>query len=66
MIHIPEDFIYAGYFEKVADRILQRFTPETREIILRLKWSIPREKYVPGIEVYRSVLKRGVRGEGSF
>ncbi len=66
MIHILEDSVYAGYFESVADRLLRRLTPETREAILRLKWDLFPKGQVRGIEVYRAVLDGGIRDKKSF
>ena len=66
MIHMRSDSPYAGYFEKVAERISAVLTPETREAILTIKYAIPVEKKVKGIEVYRAVIAGGVRDERSF
>lgn len=61
MIHMEEGSPWAGYFERVADRIAAVLTPETRETILRLKDETPDEAKIPGIVLYRAVLEGGVR-----
>lgn len=66
MIHILNESPYAGYFEKVAERISAVLTPETREAILRIKYSIPEDKKVMGILVYRAVIESGVRDMDVF
>lgn len=66
MIHILKCSPYAEYFENVAQRISEILTQETREAILLIKNSIPAEKKVMGIEIYKSVLQDGVRDIDSF
>ncbi len=66
MIHILKDSLYAGYFERVAERISATLTPETRAAILRIKFSIPDGKNEPGIRIYRAVIEGGVRDLASF
>lgn len=66
MIHILEESPFAGYFEKVADRISARLTPETKAAILAIKHALPLEEKVPSISVYRAVLEGGVRTEDAF
>jgi hypothetical protein len=67
MIHILNDSPYAGYFEKVAERINAVLTDETRRAaILSIKNDIPLEKHVMGIEVYKAVIDGGVRDTDSF
>lgn len=66
MIHILQDSRYAGYFEKIAERIIDVLTQETREAILRIKDSIPVERKVMGIKVYQAVIEGGVRDVESF
>lgn len=66
MIHILKDSPYVGHFEKVAERICEVLTPETREVILRLKNSIPSEKKVMGVQIYKAVLEDGIRDLDSF
>lgn len=66
MIHMTEDSPWAGYFERVADRISAVQTPETRETILRLKYETPDTEKIPGIAYYRAVLDGGVRSYAEF
>ena len=66
MIHMTEDSPWAGYFERVADRITAVLTPETRETILRLKYETPDTEKIPGIAYYRAVLDGGVRSYAVF
>lgn len=66
MIHMAESSPWAGYFERVADRIAAVLTPETREAILRLKYETPDEEHLPGIVLYRAVLEGGVRSRAEL
>lgn len=66
MIHMEEGSPWAGYFERVADRIAEALTPETRETILRLKYETPAGEKIPGIVYYRAVLEGGVRDAAAF
>lgn len=66
MIHMEEGSPWAGYFERVADRIAAVLTAETREAILRLKYETPEGEKIPGIVYYRAVLEGGVRTWDEF
>lgn len=66
MIHLEEGSPWAGYFERVADRIAAVLTAETREAILRLKYETPEGEKIPGIVYYRAVLEGGVRDAAAF
>lgn len=66
MIHILADSRYAGYFERVADAILEVLTPETKRAILNIKNDIPTSEHVIGIEIYQAVLRDGVRDYAGF
>ena len=66
LIHMAEDSPWAGYFERVADRIAAVLTPETRGAILRLKYETPDGEKIPGIAYYRAVLAEGVRSYAEF
>ncbi len=66
MIHILKDSRYAGYFERVADRIGAVLTPSTREAILRIKHAIAPEQKVMGLQIYRAVIAHGVRDIDAF
>nr|WP_319492737.1 phosphoglycerate mutase family protein [uncultured Desulfobacter sp.] len=66
IIHILNESAYAGHFEKVAERIAAVLTPEMRVNILRIKHSIPIEKKVMGIQVYKAVIEHGIQDIDSF
>lgn len=66
MIHIRRGSKYDGFVEKVTDTIMERLTPETKEAILRIKFDMPDDCKIPGIEIYRAVLSGGVRGYDEF
>nr|WP_321466645.1 hypothetical protein [uncultured Desulfobulbus sp.] len=66
MIHILNESPYVGYFEKVAERISAVLTPEIRANILKIKNSIPIEKKVMGIIVYKAVIEDGIQDIDSF
>lgn len=66
MIHILNDSSYAGHFEKVAERISAVLTPEIKDNILKIKNSIPIEKKVMGIQIYKAVIEHGIQDIDSF
>jgi hypothetical protein len=66
MIQIHSESPYAGYFERVADAIKAKLTPESRQAILKIKYSIPKNQKVMSIEVYQAVLRDGVRDCAEF
>mgnify|MGYP003809174963 CR=1 FL=1 len=66
MIHILTGSPWAGYFEKVAERISAVLTPETRDAILRIKYTVPAGEKVMGIQVYQAVLQGGARNYDDF
>lgn len=66
MIHILSGSSYAGYFEKVAERISEVLTQETREAILRIKNAIPADKKIMSIQIYQAVIEDGVRDLEAF
>jgi len=66
MIHILNDSPYAGYFERVAGRIGERLTPQTRQTILEIKQAVPAGKKVMGVQIYRAVLEDGVSDAAAF
>lgn len=61
LIHMPAGSPFDGFFERVADRIRARLTPETRLAVLRLKHAVPEGMKVAGVEIYRAVLDGDVR-----
>lgn len=66
MIQIHLESPYVGYFERVADAIKAKLTPESRQAILEIKYAIPKDQKVMGIEVYQAVLRDGVRDYAEF
>lgn len=66
MIHMPKRSTYAGYFERVAERIAAVLTPETRDAILTIKNAVPDDQKVMGIEIYQAVIRDGVRDYAAF
>lgn len=66
MIQIHMESPYAGYFERVADAIVAKLTPETKQAILEIKNDIPEGQKVMGIEVYQAVIRDGVRDWAGF
>ncbi len=64
MIHMVRGSRYDGYFERVADRLLAALTPETRNVILRLKYEMGSS--VPGIVFCQAVIRDGVRTRSGF
>ena len=66
MIHILPDSVYAGYFERVAERINQVMTDDLRAAILKIKLAIPEDEKVMGIRIYRAVIEGGARDLAGF
>lgn len=60
MIHIEEGSKYDGFFENIAERILEVLTPEIKAAILKLKYDTPDDMKIPGIEYYKAVIKDGI------
>ena len=60
VIHIEESTEYDGYFERMADRIVEVMTPAQKEIILRLKFETPSDKDYHGVEYYEAVIADGI------
>ena len=60
MIHIVQGSKYAGYFERVAERILQIMSEAQKEQILKLKFETPDNLKIAGIEYYQAVLQEGI------
>lgn len=55
-----EDSYYVEYFEKQAKRILAVMSEQQRETILKLKFEMPDEIKIAGIEIYQAVLESGI------
>lgn len=66
IIHIEEGSEYDGYFERMADRILQVMTPEQRDTILYLKFETPEGKDYHGVEYYEAVIADGITDMSDF
>ena len=66
IIHILEGSYYDGYFEKVADEIINMLTEEKRNIILKLKYETPDNTKIMGIEYYKAVLQYNVTNFEDF
>ncbi len=66
VIHIEEGTEYDGFFERMADRIVEVMTPEQRETILRLKFEAGAESDFHGVEFYEAVIADGVRTMAEF
>lgn len=60
VIHIEECTYYDGFFERMADRIVEVMTDEQRETILRLKFDTPKGREYHGVEYYEAVIADGV------
>lgn len=60
MIHILKGSFYDGYFERVAERIMEVLTPGMKQTILRLKYETPDTDKIMGIEYYKAVINDGV------
>ncbi len=60
IIHIEEGSEYDGYFERMADRIMEVVTQEQVDIILKLKFETPADKSYHGVEYYEAVIADGV------
>lgn len=61
MVHIERGSRYDGFFERMADRVVARLTPEQRDAILRLKYETPEGEDIHGAEYYEAVMDGGVR-----
>lgn len=66
IIHIEEGSTYDGYFERMADRIVEVMTPDQRELILKLKFATAPGRDFHGVEYYEAVIADGVRNMEEF
>lgn len=66
IIHIRKGSFYDGFFEGVTDKVIKKLTPETKEIILRIKYELGEKSNVPGIQIYHAVLEHGVKNCADF
>ena len=60
IIHIEDGSRYDGYFERMADRIVETMTDRQREIILRLKYEAGDNCDFHGVEFYEAVIADGI------
>lgn len=61
IIHIEGGTEYDGYFERMADRIMEVITPEQRDLILKLKFETPEGCDFHGVEYYEAVIAGGIQ-----
>ncbi|MBD5231553.1 MAG: phosphoglycerate mutase family protein [Bacteroidales bacterium] len=66
VIHIEDATEYDGYFERMADRIIEVMTPTQKETILRLKFNTPPDKDYHGVEYYEAVIADSVDNMTDF
>ena len=66
MMQILKGSRFDGYFERVAKRIKEVLTPETRRAILELKYHTPDDEHIMGIEYYQAVIADGIRSYPEF
>ena len=66
IIHIRKGSFYDGFFEQVTDKVIRKLTPETKEIILRIKYELGENSNVPGIQIYHAVLEHGIKEYDEF
>lgn len=66
MIHIEEGTYYDGYFERMADRIVEVMSPTQKETILRLKFETLSDKDYHGVEYYEAVIADGINNMPEF
>lgn len=61
LIHIRKGSRFDGVVEKAAEVISNKLTPEIREAILQIKYDMPQDALIPGIEVYHAVFEGRVK-----
>ena len=66
VIHIEEGTEYDGFFERMADRIVEVMTSGQKEIILRLKFEAPSGSDYHGVEFYEAVIADGISNMVEF
>ena len=66
MIQILKGSPFDGHFERVAQRIREVLTPETRRAILELKYLTPDGEHIMGIEYCQAVIADGIRTYPEF
>jgi hypothetical protein len=63
--YLRNDHPWAHWGERFAEAMERVLTPETRCVILEIKEAIPGDE-APGIDIYRAVLKGGVRSPEEY
>lgn len=66
VIHIEEGTEYDGYFERMADRIVEVISTAQKETILRLKFETSIGKDYHGVEYYEAVIAAGIDNMTDF
>lgn len=66
IIHIESGTQYDGYFERMAERIVEVMTAVQRDTILRLKFESPEGSDYHGVEYYEAVIADGVSTMAEF
>nr|WP_129732274.1 phosphoglycerate mutase family protein [Parabacteroides goldsteinii] len=61
MIHLRNGSKYDGVVEKVTDAIIRHLTSDIRRTILQIKYDMPDNVNIPGIEIYHAVFTGGVK-----
>lgn len=61
MIHLRKGSKYDGVVEKVTDAIIRHLTSDIRRTILQIKYDMPDNVNIPGIEIYHAVFTGGVK-----
>lgn len=66
VIHIEEGTEYDGYFERMADRIVEVMSPAQKDTILRMKFETTSDKDYHGVEYYEAVIADGIDNMEDF
>lgn len=61
LIHIRKGSKFDGIVEHATEVIGDKLTPEIRETILQIKYDMPKDALIPGIEVYHGVFEGKVK-----
>lgn len=61
MIHIRKGSRFDGVVEKITDAIAEKLNPKLRQTILQIKYDMPKNNIIPGIEVYHAVFTGKVK-----
>lgn len=61
LIHIRKGSKFDGVVERTTEAIKNKLTPELRGTILQIKYDMPKDAIIPGIEVYHAVFTGKVK-----